>query len=137
MKQSRRSLRVLLKYTLFQLPALLVLSAVLFLFREWVGMSPRLFWVVLGLWLLKDILLYPFVWRSYAPYEGPPPMVGLQGEARERIAPEGYVRVRGELWRARLGPGQGPIDPGGAIRVVEQRGLVLVVEAAEKGAGQG
>jgi membrane-bound serine protease (ClpP class) len=56
-------------------------------------------------------------------------LVGAQGEAREEIAPEGMVFVRGALWRA-VAEG-GPIHSGSPVRVVGRRGLQLQVAASD------
>jgi len=56
-------------------------------------------------------------------------LVGARGEAREEIAPEGMVYVRGALWRA-IAEG-GPIHAGAPVRVVGRKGLQLQVAAQE------
>lgn len=53
-------------------------------------------------------------------------LVGLVGEARGDLAPEGPVFVKGALWRGRSA--DGPIAPGTRVRVREVDGLVLRVE---------
>jgi membrane-bound serine protease (ClpP class) len=54
-------------------------------------------------------------------------LVGLVGEARGRLAPDGPVFVKGALWRGRtLGE---PIEAGTAVRVRGVDGLILRVEA--------
>lgn len=54
-------------------------------------------------------------------------LIGLVGEARGRLAPDGPVYVKGALWRGRsLGE---PIAPGSKVRVRGVDGLVLKVEA--------
>ncbi len=54
-------------------------------------------------------------------------LIGLTGEARGRLAPDGPVYVKGALWRGRtLGL---PIDPGTKVRVRGVDGMVLRVEA--------
>lgn len=61
-------------------------------------------------------------------------LVGLVGEARGRLAPDGPVFVKGALWRGRsLGE---PIEPGTPIRVRGIDGLILSVEP-ERPAGAG
>ena len=52
-------------------------------------------------------------------------LIGAAGEAREELAPEGLVFVRGALWRAVAS--NGPIPAGSAVRVVGRRGLQLEV----------
>ena len=53
-------------------------------------------------------------------------LVGLQGEARGMLAPEGPVYVKGTMWRGRAL--DGPIPPGTKVRVRRVDGLVLRVE---------
>jgi membrane-bound serine protease (ClpP class) len=54
-------------------------------------------------------------------------LIGLVGEARGRLAPDGPVHVKGALWRGRaLGD---PIAPGTKVRVRGVDGLILKVEA--------
>lgn len=54
-------------------------------------------------------------------------LIGLVGEARGRLAPDGPVYVKGALWRGRsVGD---PIDQGSSIRVRGVEGLILQVEA--------
>jgi membrane-bound serine protease (ClpP class) len=54
-------------------------------------------------------------------------LIGLVGEARGRLAPDGPVFVKGALWRGRT-DGE-PIEAGTAIRVRGVDGLILRVEA--------
>lgn len=60
-------------------------------------------------------------------------MIGEEGEAVTNVSPEGVVRVRGALWRARTNRAT-PIPLHGAVRVVEVDGLLLEVEPLEGGA---
>ena len=53
-------------------------------------------------------------------------LVGLQGETRGALDPEGPVYVKGTLWRGRAL--DGPIPPGTRIRVRRVEGLILRVE---------
>jgi membrane-bound serine protease (ClpP class) len=58
-------------------------------------------------------------------------LIGLVGEARGRLAPDGPVFVKGALWRGRsLGE---PIEPGTPIRVRSVQGLILRVEPEAAG----
>jgi len=52
-------------------------------------------------------------------------LIGATGEARQELAPEGLVFVRGALWRAVAS--NGPIPAGSAVQVVGRRGLQLEV----------
>ncbi|TMK47577.1 MAG: hypothetical protein E6G55_03110 [Actinobacteria bacterium] len=59
-------------------------------------------------------------------------LVGLVGETRGELKPEGPVYVKGTLWRGRSN--DGPIPPGTRVRVRGVDGLVLRVEP-DPGAG--
>ena len=54
-------------------------------------------------------------------------LVGLVGEARGRLAPDGPVHVKGAMWRGRAV--SDPIAAGTKVRVRGVDGLVLRVEA--------
>jgi membrane-bound serine protease (ClpP class) len=56
-------------------------------------------------------------------------MVGELGTATADLSPEGMVRVRDALWRARTNRAT-PIAAGDPIRVAGVEGLVLQVEPA-------
>jgi membrane-bound serine protease (ClpP class) len=60
-------------------------------------------------------------------------MIGEEGEAVTAVSPDGVVRVRGALWRARTNRAT-PIGVDDPIRVVEVDGLLLEVEPTEGGA---
>lgn len=61
-------------------------------------------------------------------------LIGLVGEARGKLAPEGPVYVKGTMWRGRTM--SDPIAPGSKVRVRRIDGLVLEVEV-EPGAAPG
>ncbi len=56
-------------------------------------------------------------------------MIGMQGNARDRLDPSGYIHIRGELWQAELIEGASPIDKGEDVRIMGNRGLILLVES--------
>jgi membrane-bound serine protease (ClpP class) len=60
-------------------------------------------------------------------------MIGESGEAVADVSPDGVVRIRGALWRARTNRST-PISAGNPVRVVEVDGLLLEVEPEEGGA---
>ncbi len=59
------------------------------------------------------------------PVLGLPAMVGSKGKAVSPLAPQGFIRIKGELWEAKLADGRA--DTGEEVTVVEQDGLKLVV----------
>ncbi len=56
-------------------------------------------------------------------------LVGATGEAAERLAPSGHVRVLGELWEARS---SSELPRGSRVRVVAVNDLTLEVEAVDE-----
>ncbi|WP_419918522.1 NfeD family protein [Candidatus Poriferisocius sp.] len=57
-------------------------------------------------------------------------MIGELGEVVEDVSPDGIVRIRGALWRARVNRAT-PVTGGDQVRVVEIDGLWLEVEPIE------
>jgi membrane protein implicated in regulation of membrane protease activity len=126
------SAAVLLKYTLLQLPELAVLIIAIHYVREWIHLPSWAIWIICLLWIAKDVILYPFVWRAYD-WGGPhgDGMIGERGVARGDLSPQGYVEVRGELWRATLEDDRSTIQAGRAVRILGRDGLTLTVEPLE------
>jgi membrane-bound serine protease (ClpP class) len=54
-------------------------------------------------------------------------MIGLVGQVREPLNPEGLVFVGGALWRARPGEGETEVGVGSRVRVESVQGLTLIV----------
>jgi membrane-bound serine protease (ClpP class) len=93
-----------------------------------IGISP---WLIGGA-VLASLLYYGFALtvalqsrdRIVGTQRG---LIGLVGEARGRLAPDGPVFVKGALWRGRTDGD--PIEPGTPIRVRGVEGLILRVAA--------
>lgn len=121
---------------MFQLPGLVALLLLLLFLRKWIDLPPWAVWGLLAAWIAKDVLFFPFVWRSYLPPSGEDDrLIGESGLCKERLDPSGYVSVRGELWRAEL-KRDGDTRPalkGERVVVVGMRGLTLLVRRQEGG----
>jgi membrane protein implicated in regulation of membrane protease activity len=130
-KPDRPPLRIIVKYFLLQLPGMVTFALLLFLFHRWTEVPAYLLWVLLGIWVAKDILLFPFLWRFYDPDNYPDRfrMTGRRGIALTRLDPDGYVRVRGERWHAAVAEGEAVVEKGDAICVEAVNGLRLTVRA--------
>jgi membrane-bound serine protease (ClpP class) len=64
------------------------------------------------------------------PITGAEGMIGLTGEVKEDLSPEGEVFVHGELWRARAKEGE--IKRGKKVKVVGVENLILIVEEVSR-----
>ncbi len=123
---------VFAKYWLLQITGFAVVAALLYAawryleFPAWAALG------VLALWVAKDAVLFPFLRAAYGPHErgGVHDLTGARGVAVDRLAPDGYVRVGAELWRAELRGGVA-VDAGQAVRVRAVRGLTLEIEPDE------
>lgn len=71
--------------------------------------------------------------RFSTPTVGREGMIGELGSAEVAVAPDGVVRVRDALWRARTNRAT-PVGAGDTVRVVSVDGLVLEVEPEAGGA---
>jgi membrane-bound ClpP family serine protease len=125
------------RYVLFQIPAwvgLLVLVAWLWPLMGWPLWSGVL---VLTLWTAKDVALYPLVRSAYDPASAPDParVCGRSGILAQDLAPEGYLRLGAELWRARSSDGR-PIPRGSLVRVESVRGLTVSVVVVQGSASE-
>ena len=130
MNERKWSTRVLVRYTALQLPGLALIVIIMLFVLHWVELPVWLLWCSVFVWVAKDVILYPFVWRAYDQprEEDVDAMIGTCCVAKERMAPSGYVLVRGELWKAELTAGSRLVEKGERVRVRETRGLTLIVE---------
>jgi membrane-bound ClpP family serine protease len=129
-KHHRPTLRIVVKYFLLQLPGQVSFVLILLLFRHWVEVPAYLTWGLLGVWVGKDIFLFPVLWRFYDPnlYPDRFRMIGRSGVALTPLNPDGYVQVQGERWQAEIADGQTPIEQGAKICVAAITGLKLTVK---------
>jgi len=123
------SSRIIGKYALLQVPALALLVVLLVLVKRWIDLPSWFIWCLIGLWIGKDIALFPLTWRAYDQdrAKAGSAMVGARGIAEERLNPSGYIRIGGELWHAELMGDAPTIERGEAVRIQGIRGLTLLV----------
>ena len=92
-------------------------------------------WVI-GLVVAGSVLFFGFAMtvalraRRRAAVTGSEGMIGLSGEARSDLSPDGQAWVKGALWKARAM--NGPIPKGTRVRVRRIDGLLLLVQAEEE-----
>jgi membrane-bound ClpP family serine protease len=135
-RRSMWSRGVLAKYWALQLPATALLIVVLLGAAERFAWPQWVVWTIVVLWVAKDALLYPLLWRSYDPSDPaalPYPIESAKGIALGSIDPSGLVRVWGEVWSAELARGARRIEKGETVRVNTRQGLTLLVEPQEDG----
>lgn len=126
--------KTLMRYALLQIPGILLAGMTLWFLHNFFGISHRLARFLFLLWLAKDALMFFFVWPAYQVNEGDGwySLVGLQGVTRDALRPEhaeGYIRIQGVLWKARLDNGHRPIKPGTKVVVVGRQGIKLTVRS--------
>ena len=89
-------------YVLLELGELLLLTILLVVISRFIHIP---LWIAIAIpagKLLKFIVVYPFVRRSIKQpaLSGMESLIGRRGLTVETLDPEGYVNIRGELWRA-------------------------------------
>jgi len=125
----RHALRVAFKYALFQIPELLLFAVALTIAGRWINIPDWFFWSVMVLLMVKNGMLFPLVRRAYdnRDVSSAESLIGTKGTVIEFLNPTGYVRVSGELWKAKVS-GQGQtIAKGEWIRVEGVKGFCLIV----------
>ncbi len=111
-------------YILAQLPGWVLAVLAVAALSRWMALPARVAVVVVILWIVKDLLLFPTMRRYYRSEPAERRIVGQRGTAVTDIAPTGFVRVRGELWQA---ASEQDIVAGSEIYVRDIHGLQLTV----------
>lgn len=127
-------MKVFTRYLLLQIPGTLGLLLVMAGLHLWLDVSVWIGMAVLALWVAKDLALYPLLRPAFERGEHLTPhsrMVGETGVAEQDLDPEGFVRVRGELWRAVTADGA-RVPRGDGVRVNAVEGSALVVARLER-----
>jgi membrane-bound ClpP family serine protease len=120
----------LVRYGLFQIPDLILLGLGLVAAVRWWELSVAAAYVLFGLWIVKDIVMFPVLRKAYE--TGGTSMAdrldGALGVVTQSLDPTGYVNVASELWSAEAPAESAAIPVGATVRIVEIRGLTLLVE---------
>lgn len=127
--------RVVLRYALLQVPGIVAAVGVIFLLRRWIVFPDAYAWLALGLWVVKDVLLFPLVWHAYD-WDDPGQtgsMIGKRGRVTRKLAPSGYVQIGGELWHAEAAEPHLSIEEGAWVTVERLDGLKLFVRPEDPG----
>jgi membrane protein implicated in regulation of membrane protease activity len=125
------SAKVILKYAVLQLAQTAVVVGVLIVVRHFTSMPAWIIITILAVWILKDIVFFPKVWRAYAFDDNRPirSLVGLEATVVFTLNPVGHVRVKGEFWKAELRNPNSVAERGDRVRVVDVRGTTPIVES--------
>jgi membrane-bound ClpP family serine protease len=88
------------------------------------------FWLLVSImvvWAAFSVSLFIFTTRTLKKQVpvGLPSMIGTSGKAASSLAPEGMVRIKGELWVATSA--EGDVAVGEEVEVVGEDGLKLFV----------
>jgi len=124
------SSRIVIRYSLLQLPGTVLLIGLLFLARRWMDIPLWLMWLIPAAWVIKDVILFPFIWRAYDwdKKNDRNNMIGMQGIVSDRLDPSGYIMVRGELWKAETVEKDAMIEKGQDVQIYDINGLTLYVK---------
>ena len=111
-------------------------SLVLLLLRHYQMISFSGAVICFTAWLLKDWILYPWLRSAYevSTRTGSKTRLGDKGVAESHLAPEGLIRVRGELWRAVAIPRDLTIQTGIAVEIIDADGMTVFVRPLRDGA---
>ena len=117
------------RYLLFQIPGWCMAALVLLLLGHYRMISFLGALICLGAWMLKDLLLYPWLRSAYeiSTRTGSKTLIGYKGVAESLLAPDGLIRVRGELWRAVAIPRDVVIQTGIAVEIIDANGMTVFV----------
>ena len=117
------------RYFLLQIPGWVLAAILLGMLHRWFALP---LWAAVGGWMLflaKDFALYPYLKKAYETYSpsGAERLVGDIGIVSTDLQPEGYIRIGGELWQARLEDHSSTIPKGMKVRILRSEGMLLIV----------
>jgi membrane protein implicated in regulation of membrane protease activity len=126
-------MRTFARYLLFQIPELFLLALLLWLLLDRNIISRWAAHALFFLCIVKELAVYPWVRRAYETntQTGTAQLIGIKGMTQEALDPEGYVKINGELWKARTDPINRPIGANTAVRVRAATGMILIVQAED------
>jgi membrane protein implicated in regulation of membrane protease activity len=123
-------------YLVLQVPDILLAGLILFVLHRWAGLPYGWAAGAFVAWIVKDIAMYPVVRGVLSPARtGADAFIGARGVVSDALAPLGYVRLDGELWRAECLQPRQAIPVGAPVVVRAVQGLTFLVEAETPGAG--
>jgi membrane-bound ClpP family serine protease len=117
------------RYLLFQIPGWCMAAVILLILRHYQMISSSGAVICFAAWMLKDWILYPWLRSAYevSTRTGSKTLIGYKGVAESHLAPEGLIRVRGELWRAVATPREPVIQTGMKVEIIDAEGMTVFV----------
>ena len=135
MPPPRMQVKPLTRYALLQILSWALVLLVVLLLLRWGWINTTAAVVVIVLWLVKDVLLYPLYLPALAAESAVSPgveaMVGRAGHCRTEVNGRGMIEVQGERWLARSADGT-RIAPGLRVEVVGHDGMILQVRVVDQ-----
>ena len=121
------------RYTAFQVPGWILAAVGGWWLHRTIGVPVWAAAGVLVVWVVKDYALYPFLRHAYALDHTTPVerLVGERGLATQPVSPTGFVRVRGELWRAEAESPAAAIAQGDAVEITGVNGMRLIARRVD------
>ena len=118
------------RYFLLQIPGWVLAAILLGMLHRWFSLP---WWAAVAGWILffiKDCVLYPYLKKAYETESpsGADRLVGELGTVTRTLQPDGYIRIGGELWQARVQDDSGKVPIGSKVRVLKAEGILLIVE---------
>lgn len=118
--------KVIIRYSLLQLPGIFFLIVILILVKRWIVIPDIIFWGIIAVWVVKDIILFFYTWRAYE-WKNKDKMIGAQGTTMEKIITSGYIIVNGEKWHA-VNHGDEPVEKEETVHIHDRKGLTLYIK---------
>lgn len=127
-------MKVWARYYLLQIPGWTLAAVAGWAAVRWLGAPGWLAAAAWAVYFLKDFLLYPYLKRAFETdaRTGAERLAGETGVVQQTLCPQGFVRVRGELWQARAEEPGANIAAGTKVRIVGAEGMTLVVKEAPR-----
>ena len=122
------------RYLLFQIPGWILAAIILFGLYHLQFLQGWLVILCFLAWLVKDVIVYPLTRKAYETRrtDGSQALIGQRGVSEGNLVPEGYVRVRGELWRAVADSAGGNIAAGTKVEITGAEGMTVFVRAVDE-----
>lgn len=119
-----------MRYLLFQIPGISILILVSLFFLYVVEVPGWTIWLLVGAWIIKELVTVPFTWRLYMrPRLSPAElMLDHYGVAIEKLDPKGFIRFHNEIWEAETADPDTMIEKGETVKILEVREMRLIVD---------